>query len=66
MQKYIDLFEERAGILEFDGKIIREKAESLAKAEVFELYKKEGGFLNKVDFEGEFQRFSEIDNNNFQ
>lgn len=62
MQKYIDLFEERAGIIEFDGGFSRDKAEVLAKHEVFKLYKEDGGFLNRINFNGEFNQFTE---NNF-
>ncbi len=43
MQKYKELFEERAAIMEFDGGLSKDEAELLAKDEILKLYEKEGG-----------------------
>lgn len=65
MEIYRELFEERAAIIEFDGGQSRNKSELLAKDEVFKLYREEGGLLDRVKFDKEFNRYAEIDNNNF-
>ena len=41
IKKYKELFEERAGILEFDGGFARQKADEKATAEIVDLFVKE-------------------------
>jgi len=41
IKKYKELFEERAGILEFDGGFTRQKAEEKATAEIVDFFVKE-------------------------
>jgi hypothetical protein len=43
MQRYKELFEERAAIMEFDGKMSRDEANLRAKEEVLAIYRKDGG-----------------------
>ena len=43
MQRYKELFEERAAIMEYDGGLSRNEAEQKAKKETISLYEKEGG-----------------------
>jgi len=43
MQKYKELFEERAAIMEFDGGMSRDEANLRAKEEVLAIYREDGG-----------------------
>lgn len=43
MQRYKELFEERAAIMEFDGGMSRDEANLRAKEEVLAIYREDGG-----------------------
>lgn len=43
MQRYKELFEERAAIMQFDGGMSKDEAELKAKEEVLTIYREDGG-----------------------
>lgn len=43
MQRYKELFEERAAIMQYDGGLSKDEAELKAKEEALAIYKEEGG-----------------------
>ena len=43
MQRYKELFEERAAIMQYDGGMSKDEAELKAKEEVLEMYRETGG-----------------------
>ena len=43
MEEYLELYEERAAIMQFDGGLSKDDAEIKAKDDILELYKQRGG-----------------------